>query len=71
MSEITVAKGQTLWSYAKMLLGPGASKKEISQMTDKIANDNNIKNKNSIFAGQTLKVTNSCEIPLGNDIPDP
>lgn len=66
MAEVTIQKGQTLWGFAKVLCGKGASKKEIAEMTDKIAKENKIKNKNSIFAGQKIEIN-----PLVNDIPDP
>ena len=66
MTTVTVQKGQTLWGFAKTLCGKGASKKEIAAMTDKIAQENKIKDKNSIFAGQTIELH-----PLVNDIPDP
>lgn len=57
MSQIVkIHQGATLSEYAKQILGPNASHKEIAAMVDKIAQENNIKDKNSIFAGKTLEL---------------
>lgn len=52
-----VAKGDTLWGYAKQILGPKAKAKDISAMADQIAADHKIADKKTIKIGQTIDLT--------------
>ncbi|MBZ0188340.1 MAG: LysM peptidoglycan-binding domain-containing protein, partial [Candidatus Obscuribacterales bacterium] len=56
IKTVTVKRGDTLWSIAKEHLGKQASDKDINNCVNKIAEDNQIVDRNKIYQDQQLVV---------------